>query len=132
MFLDQLPERDAALPAVEDCLVYREPSRQVVENPLQLQLLEVWQKLLGIAHIEVTENFFDLGGHSLLAAAMLTQLQEVFEISLPLSSVFEAPTIEQLAMIVEQALLAELDDAQIAELLPDPESSDPDAEGKNT
>ena len=63
---------------------------------------------------------------------MLTQLQEVFEISLPLSSVFEAPTIEQLAMIVEQALLAELDDAQIAELLPDPESSDPDAEGKNT
>jgi amino acid adenylation domain-containing protein len=65
-------------------------------TPLETQLAAIWENVLGVSDIGVTDNFFDLGGHSLLAVQMFAQLEKIFDI-LPLALLFQAPTIEQMA-----------------------------------
>jgi thioesterase domain-containing protein/acyl carrier protein len=64
------------------------------------RLLELWEKAFGIHPIDTNQNFFELGGDSLLAAKLFTRIEEVFGTRLPLSTLVEAPTIEQLAGIL--------------------------------
>src|SRR5579875_1150254 len=71
-------------------------------DPLELQLAQIWENLLGISPIGVTDNFFDLGGHSLLAVRLMAQIRAQFGRALPLSTLFQAVTIEQLAHILRQ------------------------------
>ncbi|OLE50030.1 MAG: hypothetical protein AUI36_19765 [Cyanobacteria bacterium 13_1_40CM_2_61_4] len=59
--------------------------------------------MLGIEPISVTDNFFDLGGHSLLAVRLFVKIERRFARSLPLASIFEAPTVEQLAAMIRAA-----------------------------
>ncbi len=66
-------------------------------NALELQLTQIWQKVLGIPSIGVRDNFFDLGGHSLLAIQLSTQIEKTFNINLPLAVLFQSPTVEQFA-----------------------------------
>lgn len=61
--------------------------------------------LLGIEQVNVDENFFMLGGHSLLGTQIITHIANTFGTSLPLRTLFEAPTIRQLALEVEKRLL---------------------------
>ncbi|MEM7534192.1 MAG: amino acid adenylation domain-containing protein [Chloroflexota bacterium] len=64
-------------------------------------LATVWSELLGIEPIGIHHNFFELGGHSLLATQVASRIQAAFQISLPLRSIFEAPTLTDLASIVD-------------------------------
>lgn len=73
-------------------------------NPLQLQLTEIWENVLGIHPIGITDNFFDLGGHSLLAVRLFSHIEKIADKNLPLSILLQAPTIEQLANIVEREI----------------------------
>jgi acyl carrier protein len=57
----------------------------------------IWSALLGIEGIGVHDNFFELGGHSLLATQVLARLQDSVGVSLPLETIFDAPTVAQLA-----------------------------------
>ena len=66
-------------------------------NDVELQLAQVWSAILERPEIGIYENFFDLGGHSLLAIKLLNHIQEVFGQQLALSSLFQNPTIAQLA-----------------------------------
>ena len=68
---------------------------------VERQLACVWQQVLGVPTIGVRDNFFDLGGHSLAAVNLFDQLESFFG-PLPLSLLFEAPTIEQMAARLEQ------------------------------
>ncbi|MHC5731697.1 MAG: phosphopantetheine-binding protein, partial [Nostoc sp.] len=72
------------------------------DNPLQLQLTEIWENILGIHPIGITDNFFDLGGHSLLAVRLFSHIEKIVGKSLAVSILLQAPTIEQLANIVER------------------------------
>ncbi|MHC5858902.1 non-ribosomal peptide synthetase [Nostoc sp.] len=72
------------------------------ENTLQLQLTEIWENVLGIHPIGITDNFFDLGGHSLLAVRLFSEIEKIVGKNLALSILLQAPTIEQLANIVER------------------------------
>jgi aspartate racemase len=63
---------------------------------LEKQLLSFWEHVLDIHGIGIRDNFFDLGGHSLLAVRLFARLEKIFG-GLPLSMLFQAPTIEQMA-----------------------------------
>ena len=69
------------------------PPRTEVEQ----QLVQLWQEVLGIDQVGIQDSFFDLGGHSLVALRLMAQIQQQFGINLPLSTLFQSPTIEQLA-----------------------------------
>ncbi|MGB8954343.1 MAG: amino acid adenylation domain-containing protein, partial [Tumebacillaceae bacterium] len=60
-------------------------------------LADVWSDVLRIDRPSVLSNFFEVGGHSLLATQVMSRVQQVFDIDLSLRSLFEAPTIAQLA-----------------------------------
>lgn len=69
-------------------------------NDTESQLAAIWQKLLGIQSIGLDQNFFDLGGDSSLAVRMFAEIEKVFKVSLPLATLYETPTIEELAPVV--------------------------------
>jgi aspartate racemase len=71
-------------------------------DKLELQLTEIWEKVLGIQPINVTDNFFDLGGHSLLAVRLFAEIEQVFRKKLPLATLFQAATVEAMASIIRQ------------------------------
>ena len=66
--------------------------------------MELLARELGRDEIDLGDNFFDLGGHSLLATVVVSRIREAFSISLPLRSLFDHPTVGELAPIVDQAV----------------------------
>jgi phthiocerol/phenolphthiocerol synthesis type-I polyketide synthase E len=64
------------------------------------RLARIWQTLLSIESISPDQNYFDLGGDSSLAVQMFAQIEKVFGIKLPLATLYEAPTIEELAKLL--------------------------------
>ncbi|MEH1824946.1 MAG: amino acid adenylation domain-containing protein [Nostoc sp.] len=71
-------------------------------NQLELQLVQIWSKILKVDKVGVQDNFFDLGGHSLLASYVMSQIKQQFGKDIPLITLFQNPTIEQLATIVQK------------------------------
>ncbi|WP_157776634.1 phosphopantetheine-binding protein, partial [Paenibacillus polymyxa] len=63
---------------------------------------QIWQDVLGLTQVGVKENFFEIGGHSLRATTLASKIHKELNKPLPLRSIFEAPTIEQLAVVLEQ------------------------------
>jgi acyl carrier protein len=55
---------------------------------LELQLAQIWEDVLNVRPIGVTDNFFTLGGHSLLAVRLIALLQQQFGQNLPLATLF--------------------------------------------
>jgi thioesterase domain-containing protein/acyl carrier protein len=94
-----------ALPAPE----LQQVERQLVQprTTLELQLLQLWQRMLRTQAIGTTDNFFALGGHSLLAVRMMTEIAEEFGQALPLMTLFEGGTIQHLAAALSRQPIAE-------------------------
>ena len=57
----------------------------------------IWQEVLGIGQVGITDSFFDLGGHSLLATRLVARLRERLGAEISLQTFFEAPTVQGLA-----------------------------------
>lgn len=74
--------------------------RLTVEDDATEKLRRIWEDLLNVRPIEPDQNYFDLGGDSLLAVQMFAQIDKVFELKLPVATLFEAPTIADLAKIL--------------------------------
>ncbi len=75
-------------------------------NELEVQIVKIWEKVLGIEPIGVRDNFFELGGHSLLAMRLLAEIEQVFAKNLTLSIFVETQTVEQLASLLGESKVA--------------------------
>jgi len=64
------------------------------------ELTRIWQEILGVDCITPDQNYFDLGGDSSLAVQMFAQIEKTFKVKLPLATLYEAPTIEELSKIL--------------------------------
>jgi len=80
----------------------------VVPRTLTEELLAgIWAEVLKVERVGAHDNFFDLGGHSLLAAQVTSRVREAAQLELPVRSLFQYPTIEGLAIALEDLLFAE-------------------------
>jgi acyl transferase domain-containing protein/thioesterase domain-containing protein len=78
---------------------YVEPTDEV-----ELQLVEMWEELLGISPIGIHDDFFELGGHSLLAVSLMNRIEAAFGRVLPASTLLdEGGTIEGLARVLSES-----------------------------
>ncbi len=73
-----------------------------VASAAQAAVVQVWTEVLEIDSIGATDNFFDLGGDSLKAMEIVSRLQALLKVELPLIAFFEEPTIAHLAAVVEE------------------------------
>ncbi|MEM7028584.1 MAG: amino acid adenylation domain-containing protein, partial [Chloroflexota bacterium] len=90
-----LPKPNLERPDLEDVFIAPRTDKEK-------QLAAIWQSVLQIEQVGLHDNFFDLGGYSLLAVRLFEQIEQVFDIRLPLASLFQAPTVYQLAQCVSQ------------------------------
>jgi thioesterase domain-containing protein/acyl carrier protein len=79
-----------------------EPVRSSPRNAMEVQLTALWQQVLEVPKIGIHDNFFDHGGHSLKAAHLFFLLEQVYGRRLPLATLFQAPTIAELASVLSQ------------------------------
>jgi amino acid adenylation domain-containing protein len=87
-----------ALPKPESAIQTAE--RLQPEGETECRLAALWQEVLGLPSVGAQEDFFMLGGHSLLATRLLRRIEEVFGMALPLVSIFQAPTVRRLALLI--------------------------------
>ncbi|MBN2549339.1 MAG: amino acid adenylation domain-containing protein [Anaerolineales bacterium] len=66
------------------------------------RLANAWTQVLGINEISVDDNFFDLGGDSLLAVRLVAAIEQAFGFIPPISTVFESPSLAELAGRLER------------------------------
>ena len=78
--------------APRECQAYSAPRDEVEQT-----LCRIWEEMLGAQRVGLDDNFFELGGHSLLAARLFSRLDQALHCSLPLATLFEAPTVRGLA-----------------------------------
>jgi amino acid adenylation domain-containing protein len=87
------------LPAPEQQASRRE---HVAPRTMTEQLLAaIWCDLLGVESLGVHDDFFERGGHSLLATQVATRVRRSFAIEMPVRELFAAPTVAQLAVVVD-------------------------------
>jgi amino acid adenylation domain-containing protein len=79
-----------------------EPIHSGPRDRMEIQLTALWQQVLEVSKIGIHDNFFDLGGHSLKAAHLFFLLEQVYGRRLPLATLFQAPTIAELASVLSQ------------------------------
>jgi acyl carrier protein len=96
-----------ALPAPERTgleTLYVAPRTEVEEA-----LAFIWADILGMEKVSIYDNFFELGGHSLLSTQLIARVRKTFEVNVPLRSLFEMPTIAELALVVEEIVIEEIE-----------------------
>jgi amino acid adenylation domain-containing protein len=71
-------------------------------TPTEEIIAGIWAEVLGLNQVGIHDNFFELGGHSLLATQVMSRLRKVFEVEIPLRTLFESPTVEKLTFALLQ------------------------------
>jgi len=108
VFMDVLPLTPSkkvdrrALPAPDWIKCESDEAFVAPRDPIEEALAVIWTQVLGIDRVGIRDNFFELGGHSLLAVRLMSRIRERFERDLPLSTLFQKPTIEHLAHLLSQ------------------------------
>lgn len=72
-------------------------------TPTEEALAAVWEEVLSLKQVGVHDNFFELGGHSMLATQVISRIYRVFQCDLPVSDLFEFPTIAALAERIDRS-----------------------------
>jgi amino acid adenylation domain-containing protein len=91
-----------ALPAPDRSRPELERNFVAPRDDLELQLVRIWEEVLGVRPVGVRDNFFELGGHSLLAVRLFSLIEKRLGKKLPLTTVFQGATVEHLAGVLRQ------------------------------
>jgi len=97
----------AALPAPDATNTLRDGDVVAPRTDVETELAAILSSLLGVDEVSVQDNFFLLGGHSLLGTQLIARVRDVFGVELSLRTLFDAPTIADLAAEIERARMAE-------------------------
>ncbi len=95
-------DRDALL-----AMTPQNPERGEIVAPrteLEKTLLDIFEQLLRVRPINLSDSFFDLGGDSLIALRAAAEIAKALERNVPTSAIFEAPSIEQLATLLSRQI----------------------------
>ena len=95
----KIDRRNLPTPDIQD------ENRQVVlpRNDEERTICDVWQQVLKLESVSVSDDFFALGGHSLLIPQVIMKLQDAFEVDIPVRTFFDASTVAELARTVQHA-----------------------------
>ena len=97
-----LPAPDASRPELRREFV-------APENPTQARLVDLYMNVLALDKVGIHDDFFELGGDSILATRLVSRVRRTFEIELPLRELFWKPTVFELAEVIEQLVIEQLE-----------------------
>ena len=75
-------------------------------TPTEKRVASIWADALDIGEVGVTDNFFELGGHSLLTTKVVLRIAETLNVTIALRVLFQSPTVEEIAVVIDAALSA--------------------------
>jgi len=105
-----------ALPKPDPLIASAASVDQEPTTDAEILVAQIWCDVLNLSQVGIHQNFFELGGHSLMITRILVRLRDAVEVELPMKSIFEAPTVAQLAVLVESAMLVQISDLSEDEL----------------
>ncbi len=103
IWLDKLPHTldgsidHLCLPMVSSALPKVQASTSAM-TPTEEKLAAIWMDVLGLRQIDIHTPFFELGGSSLLLVRLFAKINKAFEVSLPITAIFDARTVAALAL----------------------------------
>ena len=113
--LRALPPISRSRPKLEN--PYAAPS-----SPVEEALTEIWAEVLGLDQVGINDSFFELGGHSLLATQVITRVINTFRVKVPIRSLFQAPTVADMAVVIVQNQLEKAESKDLESLLAEVEA----------
>ena len=87
-----LPDPDLSVP---------QSDQVAARTPLERQLVAIWERVLKLSPIGVTDDVFELGASSLTTARLYAEVGRELSITLPIATAFQAPTVEKLAVLID-------------------------------
>jgi acyl carrier protein len=125
VFLDELPMLSNGkinrreLPEPDGRQIERTGTGPMIapRTPVEKILAQIWAEVLPVKQVGIADNFFDLGGHSLTATRVVSRVIQQFQLDIPLRSLFESPTIADMATVITAHQGKTLDEQSMTKLL---------------
>ena len=87
------------------------------QTPVEEALTGIWAEVLGLDRVGIHDNFLELGGNSLLAARVISRVINILQVEIPLRSLFESPTVADMAMVITQNQIKKANHKDIERML---------------
>jgi amino acid adenylation domain-containing protein len=128
MFLDSLPLTPngkvdrKALPAPDQSRPELAETYTAPRTRVEQLLAQIWSDVLKLDKVGIHDNFFELGGHSLLATQVMSRIRDAFQMDIPLRTLFDKPTVEELAIAMMHHSYERISEEELSGILNDLES----------